>query len=62
MLDVLHEREISVTARNEGRAEGRNEGRTEGRSEMLNTLIELMRANGISNEQISTIREAALKS
>ena len=38
------------------------EERNEGRSEMLNTLIELMRSNGISNEQIENIRNAALKS
>ena len=54
MLYLLHENEI--------RNEAYNEGLNEGRSEMLNTLIELMRSSGISNEQIDSIRNAALKS
>ena len=50
MLQLLHDQEI------------RNEEREKVRSEMLNTMIELMRSNGISNEQIENIRKAALKS
>ena len=58
MLLLTREEERAIEERNEGRIEGRIEGRTE----MLNTFIELMRSNGISNEQIENIRNAALKS
>ncbi|MBQ7666365.1 MAG: hypothetical protein IJS42_06580 [Synergistaceae bacterium] len=62
MLLLTREEERAIEERNEGRIEGRKEGRKEGRTEMLNTFIELMRSNGISNEQIENIRNAALKS
>ena len=45
----------------EGREEGHKEGLIEGRSEMLSTMIDLMRSNGISAEQIDTIINAAKK-
>ena len=53
---------LLLTREEERAIEERNEGRIEGRTEMLNTFIELMRSNGISNEQIENIRNAALKS
>ena len=58
MLLLTREEERAIEERNEGRIEGRKEGS----SEMLNTMIELMRSNGISDEQIENIRNAALKS
>ena len=38
------------------------EERNEGRKEMLAKVMELMKSNGISNEQIENIRNAAMNS
>ena len=38
-----------------------HEIRTEGRNEMMNTMFELMRAHGISPEQIDAVKAEALK-
>jgi predicted transposase/invertase (TIGR01784 family) len=70
MLLLTREEEALIEGRNEGRIEGRIEGRNEGialgkelgRSETLNSAIEAMKLNGISNEQIDNIRNAVLKS
>lgn len=54
MLKMLREREI--------RGEGRIEGREEGREEMFNTVINFMKSEGMSNEEINRLRNAVSKS
>ena len=49
----LHEREI--------RAEGFKQGLAEALNEKMNTMLELMRANGVSPEQIETIKAKAIE-
>lgn len=46
---------------NEGRAEGRAEGRSEGRSEMLNDVVEYLKSEGMSSEQINRLRNSLSK-
>jgi hypothetical protein len=58
MLLLTREEERAI----EERSKGHKEGRIEGRSEMLAKVMELMKSNGISNEQIENIRNAALNS
>ena len=38
-----------------------HEIRTEGRIEIMNTMLEIMRANGVSPEQIDAVKAEALK-
>ena len=52
-------KEIEEEAIEEGRAKGIEEGRAEGRAEERNTLIESMKKNGLSEEQIQKILSCA---
>lgn len=57
MMNLLHEWEIRSEAINEGF----NEGRNEGRNEMLRNVLDYMRSEGMSVEQINKLRDTLSK-
>ncbi|MBR4195664.1 MAG: Rpn family recombination-promoting nuclease/putative transposase [Synergistaceae bacterium] len=65
MFQMLHDWEIRSESINqgleEGRAKGLAEGLAEGRSEMFNAVIEFMKSEGMSSEQIDRLRNAVYK-
>ena len=61
MRNLLHEWELLGKGRSEGRNEGFCEGRNEGRSEMLRDVVEYMRSEGMSIEQINRLRNTLSK-
>ncbi|MBQ7216545.1 MAG: hypothetical protein IJS39_11255 [Synergistaceae bacterium] len=58
LRQTLYEREI----RAEAYAEGIAIGEQRGSQKMMNIMLELMRANGLTPEQLDTIKAAALNS
>ena len=55
----VHRERIEQEAREKGLEEGRAQGRAEGRAEGVSDVIELLRANGASEELIAQAKTLA---